>query len=216
MLSAKDIICRMYCGILVIIWILAPYAILQHVEIREVFWMSPMAIDQAIAVNFSSIWFYLSFYLLLAIVGLTVEKRLFIRYLYTIGWGVLVAHMIFLFFPNGVSRNEIDIESAPKVYQLLVSLDQPRHAFPSLHAMLSVIAGLAVQSSQMKCVSTAQRVLLKIATWLWVVAIFWSTIALRQHVLLDLISATIIAIVVWKWMKNSWEMNHHFSSEPRD
>ncbi len=210
MLSPKDIICRVYCGILMVIWLLTPYMILQNVEIFDVYWMPELALDRAIPVSFSGFWFYISFYLLLGIVGLTLEKRLFIRYLYTIGWAALVAHMTFLFFPNGASREAIDFESSPWFYQLLASTDAPRNALPSLHATLSVIAGLAVQASRMSCVSGTIRVSIKSLTWLWVIAIFWSTLALRQHVCLDLIAGAVIAVIVWRWMKNSWEMNHHF------
>ncbi|MFT5906567.1 MAG: hypothetical protein ACI9E1_002177, partial [Cryomorphaceae bacterium] len=64
MLSTKQITCRVYSGILVVIWILAPYAILQHVEISPVLWMPALAIDKAVAVFFPSIWLYYSFYLL--------------------------------------------------------------------------------------------------------------------------------------------------------
>ncbi len=210
MLSAKDIICRVYCGILMVIWILAPYAILQNVEIFSVYWMPELAFDRAIPVNFSALWFYISFYILLGIVGLMIETRLFVRYLYTIGWATLVAHMIFLFFPNAVSRDAIDFDSAPWIYQLLANTDAPRNAFPSLHAALSFIAALAVQSSKMSRVSQLVKVSLKTLTWLWVLGIFWSTIALRQHVSLDLVMGSVVALIVWRWMKNSWEMNHHF------
>jgi len=164
-----------YSGILVVIWILAPYSILQHVEIFPVLWMPQLSIDKAIAVNFQSMWFYYSYYLLLGLVGLTVEKKIFIRYLYTVGWVTAVSHLFFLFMPNGVSRAEIDIDSAPWLYQILAGLDQPRNAFPSLHASLSVVAAIATQSS----IHFSKWS--KLIVWLWVIAIFWSTIALRQH-----------------------------------
>lgn len=209
MLSAKDITCRVYSGILVVIWILAPYATLQHAAIFPVYWMPELAIDKAIPVCFTSIWVYFSFYLLLGIVGLTVEKRLFLRYLYTIGWAAMVAHMIFLFFPNGASRDGIDYSSAPSFYQWLADTDLPRNAFPSLHATLAVIAALAVQASPMKRFSSVSVFALKAGAWLWVLAIFWSTIALRQHVILDLIAGSVIAVVVWRLMKDSWEMKYH-------
>lgn len=213
MLSAKDIVCRMYCGILVVIWILAPYAILQNVSIRSILWMPETELDKAIPVCFWGLWLYVSFYLLLGIVGLTLEKRVFIRYLYTIGWATMVAHMIFLFVPNGVSREDIDPDSSPWLYQLLVSLDKPRNAFPSLHACLSVIAALAVQASVFSKFSSLPKFLIKSGTWLWVAGIFWSTIALRQHVLLDLLSGTLIAILVWRVMRDSFEMEYHIQIE---
>ena len=195
--------CRVYSGILVVIWILAPYSILQHVEIFPVLWMPQLTLDSAIAVNFHSMWFYYSYYLLLGLVGLTVEKDLFIRYLYTIGWVTAVSHAFFLFMPNGVSRDEINLDSAPVLYQILVYVDQPRNAFPSLHASLSVVAAIAAQYSVH--FSKWSKPLM----WLWVLGIFWSTISLRQHVSLDLLAGGIIAVLVWWLIPKTREMKHH-------
>ena len=203
MLSNKAIVCRLYSGILVVIWILAPYAILQHVEIREVLWMPQTAIDKAIPVCFSAVWVYFSFYLLLAIVGLTVEKKYFIRYLYTIGWATAVCHAFFLFLPNGAERSEIPAGAGNWLYQWLIAVDKPRNAMPSLHATLSVIAAIAVQKSALF------KPALKVVTWLWVVAIFWSTIALRQHVVIDLAVASVIAPLAWFFVGRSAEMKYH-------
>jgi len=203
MLSTKQLMCRVYSGILVVIWILAPYAILQHVEIGPVLWMPQLAIDRAIPVCFPSIWIYYSFYLLLGLVGLTVEKKLFIQYLYTVGWVTAVSHAVFLFVPNGVLRSDIDFQTAPAIYQLLASIDLPRNAMPSLHASLSVVAGIAVQFS--KVFPRWSKPLV----WLWILVIFWSTIALRQHVSLDLIVGIIVAAIVWWRVSKSNELKYH-------
>ncbi|GAA5494961.1 hypothetical protein Rhal01_01129 [Rubritalea halochordaticola] len=182
---------RVYSGALLVIWIIAPYALLQQVTIREVIWVQPTAFDQAIAVNFYSVWVYLSLYPLLGWTGLGVERPVYLRYLLTIGWVTLVSHMVFLFFPSGVSRDILEGMDTPVVYEWLAFLDRPRNAFPSLHASLSIIAGIAISAS------TRYPVVVKVLTWLWVLAIFWSTIALRQHYAWDLISGTILAVVVW-------------------
>ena len=195
--------CRVYSGILVVIWILAPYSILQHVEVFPVLWMPQLSIDKFIAVNFHSMWFYYSYYLLLGLVGLTVEKKLFIRYLYTVGWVTAVSHAFFLFMPNGVSREDIAIDSAPWFYQILAIVDQPRNAFPSLHASLSVVAAIAFQSSAHFPKWS------KPVVWLWVLGIFWSTIALRQHVSLDLLGGMVLAGVMWWMIPKTREMKYH-------
>ncbi len=203
MLNTKQIMCRVYSGILVVIWILAPYVILQHVEIFPVIWMPQLSFDEAIPVYFQSIWFYYSFYLLLGLVGLLVEKKVFIQYLYTIGWVTAVSHAFFLFMPNGVSRADIDIQTAPAMYQMLVSIDQPRNTLPSLHASLSVVAAIAIQFS----INFPKWS--KLLIWLWVLVIFWSTIALRQQVSLDLVCGGIIAAIVWWRVSLSNELKHH-------
>lgn len=198
-MTVREFMIRVYSGALLVIWILAPYALLQHVEIREVVWIQPTAFDRAIPVNFHSLWFYLSFYALLGWVGLRVERAVYFRYLLTIGWTTFVCHMVFLFYPNGVARGEIDVAQAPVVYQYLAMLDQPRNAFPSLHAALAVIAGLgAAFSCRFGAIS-------KMVAWVWVCGIFWSTIALRQHVAYDLLAGGLLAYFVWWLMPRlSW------------
>ncbi len=203
MLTRENIIGRIYCGILLVIWILGPYLILQKVEIFPVIIIPEMAIDRAIPVCYPGVWVYYSFYILLGWVGLSVEKPIFIRYLYTVGWVALVSHMIFLFFPNGVARTDIVAANAPWYYQMLAMVDEPRNALPSLHASLSVVAAIAVQSS------SRFSGLIKCCVWLWVLAIFWSTIALRQHVMLDLLAGSIVAVSVWRVVGNSREMSAH-------
>lgn len=195
--------CRVYSGILVVIWILAPYAILQHVEIFPVLWIPQLGIDKAIPVYFPGIWIYYSYYLLLGLVGLTVEKKLFIQYLYTVGWVTAVSHAFFLFMPNGVLRTDIHFQTAPVYYQLLANIDLPRNAMPSLHASLSVVAAIAMQFSQVFPKWSKPLI------WLWVLTIFWSTIAIRQHVILDLIAGSIIAATVWWRVSKSSELENH-------
>ncbi len=170
---------------------MAPYLLLQRFAIRDVWWIEPTAFDRAIPVSFHGLWFYFTYYLLLAVVGLSVRKPVYLRFLLTVGWTVLVAHMVFLFVPNGVSREEIPLENAPFFYEVILAYDEPRNAFPSLHAALALIAGLAVS----RC--CRYHPVARLFVWLWVLGIFWSTIALRQHVVLDLIGGTIVAVGAW-------------------
>lgn len=191
---------RVYSGILVVIWIAAPYCLLQQVAIREVIWVQPGAIDRMIPVNFWALWVYFSYFALLGWVGLALERRLYLRFLVTVGWVTLVSHMVFLFVPSGVDRGMIDADGAPTLYRWMVAVDQPRHAFPSLHASLSVVAGLGIWASR------RYGMLVKGLVWMWVFCIFWSAIALRQHYLVDLLSGGGLAGVVW-WIvgRNSFD-----------
>ena len=194
--TLKDLLRRVYSGVILVIWIMAPYLLLQQFAIREVYWLKPSAFDRAIPVNFYALWFYFTYYLLLAIVGLSVSKTVYLRFLLSVGWAVLVAHMVFFFFPNGVSREGVSLESAPIFYEFLLFYDEPRNAFPSLHAALAVIACLAV------CQCCRYHPIARCFVWLWVVGIFWSTIALRQHVSLDLIAGAVVAVCSWYFV--SW------------
>lgn len=188
---------------LLVIWIIAPYALLQQFSIRNVIWVEPTAFDSFIPVYLGSVWVYLTLYPLLGWTGLGVERSVYLRYLLTIGWVTLFSHMVFLFFPSGVSRDVLENLDKPQIYEWLAFLDQPRNAFPSLHASLSIIAGIAISSS------ARYNIAVKALTWLWVLAIFWSTIALRQHYVWDLLSGTILAVVVWM-LVGRWKGRQNF------
>jgi membrane-associated phospholipid phosphatase len=182
---------RAFSGIILVIWILAPYVLLQQFAIRDIWWLQPTAFDYAIPINFHSLWFYYTFYLLLGVVGLSIERPVYLRYLYVIGWTTMVAHMIFLLIPNGLTRIEIHLPDAPVYYHWLANCDAPRNAFPSLHVALSVVAGIAA------CSSARFNLAARTGVILWILGIIWSTIALRQHVIIDGIAGAFIASIVW-------------------
>ncbi|MFD2160634.1 phosphatase PAP2 family protein [Rubritalea tangerina] len=189
--GGKELLVRVYSGVILVIWIMAPYLLLQQFAIRDVYWLEPTVWDRSIPINFYGLWFYFTYYILLGVVGLSVRKPVYMRFLLTVGWTVLVAHMVFLFFPNGVSREEIPGEGAPFFYEVILAYDAPRNAFPSLHAALAVIAGLAVN----RC--CRYHPVARVLVWCWVLGIFWSTIALRQHVLVDLLGGAAVAVGAW-------------------
>ncbi len=111
---------RALSGVLVVIWIIVPYSLIQKIAIREILWVTPTAFDLAIPVSFHGLWFYLSFYGLLAWIGLGVDEATYKRYIRSIAWTALVSHLVFLLVPNGVTREAIDPGSAPIVYQWLI------------------------------------------------------------------------------------------------
>ena len=158
----KTIQRRALTGILTVLWIVVPYSLLQHIAIREVLWVKPSTFDLAIPINFHSLWFYLTFYALLGWIGLSVDDRNFQRYIRSIWWTAFFSHLVLLLIPNGVTREAIDHDSAPLVYQWLVLADQPRNAFPSLHASLWILAGMAAIAS------SKIRPVFKIISWIWV------------------------------------------------
>ncbi len=183
---------RACSGSLLVIWVLAPYALIQKATMRgdlgEIHWLKFSLFERAIPVNFSSIWLYISFYGLLILAGLKTQKREYLRYLSTVGWTAMVSHACYLLYPTGVSREEVS-GSDHWLYNAMVGFDAPVNAAPSLHASLSVVAGLALWRHG--------SVLFRGLIWLWVLGILWSTIALRQHLAVDLITGGVLACLCW-------------------
>ncbi|WP_169334341.1 phosphatase PAP2 family protein [Rubritalea marina] len=198
----KELLRRLYSGAILVIWIILPYALLQAIEIREVWWLEQTLFDRWIGIHFNAVWVYFSFYFLLAFAGLAPERRVYLQYLYAVGWTTMAAHMIFLMIPSGLSRDAIEMQGAPQLYQWLVEYDKPRNVFPSLHVALSVLAGMALQRS---CRFSS---FVKVLVWAWVSGIVWSTVALGQHVIYDGILGALIAVVTW-WVVGRYATSLH-------
>lgn len=75
---------------------------------------------------------------------------------------------------------------------LIAAVDGPRNAFPSLHAAMGLLATIAVGSHVRACrVSLWWRAVLA----LWWIAMLYSTLATRQHRLLDLLAGTLLGLL---------------------
>ncbi|MDN5925366.1 MAG: phosphatase PAP2 family protein [Xanthomonadales bacterium] len=91
---------------------------------------------------------------------------------------------IFYFFPTAVPASTIDWSAWPAV-AFLKSADAAGNACPSLHVAFAVLT--AIWLAWLLRRMAAPR-WLRWINLLWCLAITWSTIALRQHVLLDVIA----------------------------
>ncbi len=105
-----------------------------------------------------------------------------------------ISHLIFFLWPNGLVRG-VDASSA--LHQIILEADQPRNAFPSLHASMTVFCAALIVGFQ------------KHWRWFligWAVIILWSTVAIRQHVVLDIIGGGFLGLAAAGWiLKNRVE-----------
>lgn len=189
--NVKEMLTRVYSGSIMMIWIMAPYLLLQQFAIRDVYWMPLTWVDRLVSPDLRAAWFYFSYFGLLALVALSVSKPIYLRFLLAVGWSTLVAHMVFLLFPTGLVRDAFLLENASFLYEIVLAYDAPRNVFPSLHVTLSVVAAIAVTGCY------RYRWWMRTLIWLWVIGILWSTLALRQHVMMDLVSGGLLGILSW-------------------
>jgi len=172
------------------IWILAPYLLIQKIEARPIWWVSESKLDQLIQVNTLAVYPYFSFYVFVLLAISCVVDKAYIQFVKATALCALVSHLVFMFFPTGVSRTDVSVEYAPWLYQWLVSWDAPRNVLPSFHASISVLSACMLGRGK-KCA------LLRVGAWIWVVVIFWSALAIRQHHVLDLLSGALLGFVCW-------------------
>jgi membrane-associated phospholipid phosphatase len=134
-----------------------------------------------------SLWFYVSL-----APALLIDRRELISYglaavgLSAIGLG------IFLFWPTAVPRPEVDWSQHP-AFAFLKSVDASGNACPSLHVAFTVFT--AVWFERLWRQMGAGR-LVRALNWLWCLGILYSTVAIRQHVSLDVLAGAVLGATV--------------------
>lgn len=184
---------RLWTALWLTLLIAVPYGLAGRVELRPVIWLKPGAWELWIPLDTHiAPWLYVSFYGLLYFTGLILQETEFRKYVWVLVVTSVISALCFLLLPSGVPRDGIDVDGASRLYQWLVQVDAPRNAFPSEHASLGLIAVLALfagkRAGWVKCAGCA-----------WLVAIYWATIATRQHLVFDLITGAALGGAVWWW-----------------
>jgi hypothetical protein len=133
-----------------------------------------------------SLWVYVS--LAPALLG---SLRSLLGFGLWMGWMCLFCLAIFWLFPTSTPPFSIDWKAYPE-FALIKGLDAAGNAFPSLHVASAVFSAFWLNRvfGQLDAPKTLQ--------WLSALqcsVIIWSTIATRQHVVLDALGGVIVGVV---------------------
>ena len=164
-----------------------------HHPVFPVTTMPLTAVDRLIGFRPEALPLYLSlwFYVSLA-PALLINRRELVSYglaaiaLSVIGLG------IFLFWPTAVPRPDVDWSQHP-AFAFLKSVDASGNACPSLHVAFAVFT--AVWLRRILRQMGAGRVV-RALNWLWCLGILYSTVAIRQHVALDVLTGIVLGATV--------------------
>ena len=152
--------------------------------------LAPGFLDQAIPFIPNTAWIYQSLFLLLPFAVLIQPTEIaFVRFVF--GFCVLVAcfSVIFWLYPTEL-RTPVAVPTTSWSYDHLVAeVDGRRNAFPSLHAALTVYAGISIigvyrQSALVCCLMV-----------LWVFLLLVSTLTTKQHIFVDVLAGVIGGII---------------------
>lgn len=136
---------------------------------------------------YGSLWFYVSL-----APALLVDRRELVSYgvaalgLSVIGLG------IFLCWPTAVPRPDVDW-SEHTAFEFLKSVDAAGNACPSLHVAFAVFSALWFERLLREMGANRG---VRVINWLWCAAILYSTVAIRQHVVLDVLAGALLGAVV--------------------
>ena len=158
------------------------------------------AIDSKIPFN---IWFmipYCSWYFLILIVPYYLyksDKDSFTRYIYDYIMCTVLANAIFIIYPTTVLRPEVaSTNMLTGITHMIFAIDTPvTNCFPSLHCAMSVF--FIACTLENKNISKTTKIVITLIS----ILIMISTLFVKQHVFIDLVSGDIIALIVYFMVK---------------
>jgi membrane-associated phospholipid phosphatase len=169
-----------------------PYYLLQRHPVFQPTVMPLSFCDRLIPFVDRAVWLYLSIYLLMPIGPYLMARRQeILRYAKGVVLIGAIADLIFFFWPTLCPRPATG--GATAAYRLLTVIDNPSHAFPSLHAAFAVYSALCATQVLREL---GGRTIWRSAIWFWAFSIFVATLLTKQHVIVDLAAGAAIGFAV--------------------
>ena len=134
-----------------------------------------------------SLWFYVSLP-----PALMLTRGDIVAYGIRIAALCLFALAVFYFLPNAIVPANIDWDKYPSV-AFLKGIDTAGNAFPSLHVATAIFSA---QWLYWRIKLLRLGLLLQLANAVWCAAISYSTLAIKQHVALDVLAGALLAIML--------------------
>lgn len=168
------------------------FALLEHPQfpVTAVPWTP---VDRLVAfrpwaiVPYVSLWVYVS----LVPMFLLLRQEL-LPYLSTVCLLSVIGLTIFLFWPTTVVQPAIDWRLYSSV-DFLKTVAPSGNACPSMHVAFSVLTALWLQRLLKRMAAPA---ILRWINVIWCLFILWSTMALKQHLVLDVVAGAALALVI--------------------
>ena len=149
------------------------------------------AIDIYFKPHSAAVWIYMSFFIMM-LSGMTFSsKESSIRGCKTMILNSILAFGIFFFFPTKITYHEyapyIPIDTISYDFMMLIKkYDDTYNCFPSLHVANSIIACYYLCKDKKRA--------FQIFNVIWLLAIVWSVMSTKQHILYDAISGGFLSL----------------------
>lgn len=184
------------------IGICVPYFALQHVRWLPIRELSATSMDRAIEFSPEWIYAYASLALLVPLAPLLARTRTeLVRY--SEGLAILCATCFVLFLLVPVAGPRPESAGASGLYAAIVAVDRPTNSLPSLHAGLTVYSLLFMGRVFASSLGARERSRFVAAAGVWGGLILYSTLATKQHWMVDLPAGALIA---WVSHRIAWRI----------
>ncbi|OIO70245.1 MAG: hypothetical protein AUJ58_04050 [Zetaproteobacteria bacterium CG1_02_55_237] len=151
--------------------------------------MPMTSLDRLIGFHPLTLFLYLSLWVYVSLPpALLATRRELYAYVKAMAWMCLAALIVFYFWPTAVPVANVDWAEYPGV-AFLKSMDASGNAFPSLHVATAIFSGIWLHHL-LRRFATPPWVLL--VNWVWCIAIVYSTLATRQHVVVDVLAGIML------------------------
>jgi len=143
------------------------------------------------AVPFSSLWLptYLSLWVYVSLPpALFLQRAALVRFGIAIGALCLLGLGIFVLWPTSIPPNLVDFAAHPEM-GFLKGIDAAGNACPSMHVATALFSALWLQRL-LREIGAPRSV--RIVSGLWGAGIIFSTLAVKQHVFIDLVGGMLL------------------------
>lgn len=142
------------------------------------------------------VYIYASWYLLLGIIPMhiyTKNKKVYYKYFTSALISIIILNIIFVIYPTTVPREEVlNTNLTTYLLNIIYYLDTPAvNCFPSAHCLISCLFIISLIDT--KEINKQIKIFYIIIS----ILIMLSTLFIKQHIFIDVISACIIAIITY-------------------
>lgn len=170
------------------------YLGIQKHPVFEVTQIPASAVDDWIGFQPWTIGLYLSLWVYTALpVALQLDGKRLFRYSVAMTALCSFGLLVFFFWPTSVSEAVGVRSGGSPLFSMLYAVDNNGNACPSLHVAASVMSGMWLEAILRK---TGSPTWLRLVNLLWCLGIVFSTMGTKQHMLLDVLSGTVLGVVV--------------------
>lgn len=146
-------------------------------------------LDRLITFQPATLPLYLSLWVYVSLPpALLATRRELYQYSLAIAGTCITALLIFYFWPTAVPASAIDWLQSPDVH-FLKGIDAAGNAFPSLHVATAIFSASWLHYLLGR-IGTPRLIL--VVNWAWCIGIIYSTLAIRQHVVVDVAAGLLL------------------------
>jgi membrane-associated phospholipid phosphatase len=135
---------------------------------------------------YASLWFYTAL-----VPALQPSFRALVTYGFGIGTVCLSGLVLFYLFPTSVPFNPMDLPIDPAL-DILRKIDLSGNACPSLHVATAIFSAICLHNL---CLAMKTPKWVLISNWIWCACIVYSTMAIKQHVFLDVVAGAALGVI---------------------